>query len=121
VGRAIVQQAMERRSEVIILGLMKKRHFTERAFGGTVDYVIEHAPCEVLVNIVPATGVYESEAKTPSPRAGGPRGGWLPAEAEKPAAAPPEEESPAARPEGEAPLPEWTPPGVSTDRDAAGD
>ena len=121
VGRAIVQQAMERRSEVIILGLMKKRHFTERAFGGTVDYVIEHAPCEVLVNIVPATGVYESEAKTPSPRAGGPRGGWLPAEAEKPAAAPPEEESPATRPEGEAPLPEWTPPGVSTDRDAAGD
>ena len=74
--------------------------------------MIEHAPCEVLVNIVPATGVYESEAKTPSPRAGGPRGGWLPAEAEKPAAAPPEEESPA---------PEWTPPGVSTDRDAAGD
>jgi len=89
-GRAIVQQATERRSEVIILGLMKKRHFTERAFGGTVDYVIEHAPCEVLVNIVPATGVYESEAKTPSPRAGGPRGGWLPVETEKPAAAPPE-------------------------------
>ncbi len=95
-GRAIVQQATERRSEVIILGLMKKRHFTERAFGGTVDYVVEHAPCEVLVNIVPATGAYESEAKTPSPRAGGPRGGWLPTEVEKPAAAPPD--AAAARP-----------------------
>jgi APA family basic amino acid/polyamine antiporter len=90
-GRAIVQHAMERRSEVIILGVMKRRHFTERAFGSTVDYVVEHAPCEVLVNIVPATGAYESEAKTPSPRAGGPRGGWLPTEAEKPAAAPPAE------------------------------
>jgi APA family basic amino acid/polyamine antiporter len=76
-GRAIVQQATERRSEVIILGVMKKRRFTERAFGSTTDYVIEHAPCEVLVNIVPPTGVYESEASAPR-RVGGPRGGWLP-------------------------------------------
>jgi len=76
-GRAIVQQAIERRSEVIILGVMKKRRFTERAFGSTTDYVIEHAPCEVIVNIVPPTGVYESEARAPR-RVGGPRGGWLP-------------------------------------------
>jgi len=76
-GRAIVQQAIERRSEVIILGVMKKRRFTERPFGSTTDYVIEHAPCEVIVNIVPPTGVYESEARAPR-RVGGPRGGWLP-------------------------------------------
>jgi APA family basic amino acid/polyamine antiporter len=81
-GRAIVQQATERRSEVIILGVMKKRRFTERAFGSTTDYVIEHAPCEVLVNIVPPTGVYESESKAPR-RVGGPRGGWLPAGSEE--------------------------------------
>jgi len=79
-GRAIVQQATERRSEVIILGVMKRRRFTERAFGSTTDYVIEHAPCEVLVNIVPPTGVYESEAKAPSAHASEPRGGWLPAD-----------------------------------------
>ena len=89
-GRAIVQQATERRSEVIILGVMKKRRFTERAFGSTIDYVIEHAPCEVLVNIVPPTGVYESEAKAPPARrrsarrlAAG-RGRCQPAEAEEP-------------------------------------
>jgi basic amino acid/polyamine antiporter, APA family len=76
-GRAIVQHAVDRRSEVIIIGVMKKRRFTERAFGGTTDYVIEHAPCEVLVNIVPPTGVYETEARAPR-RVGGPRGGWLP-------------------------------------------
>jgi nucleotide-binding universal stress UspA family protein len=76
-GRAIVQEAIERRSEVIILGVMKKRRFTERAFGSTTDYVIEHAPCEVLVNIVPPTGEYAAEATAPR-RVGGPRGGWLP-------------------------------------------
>jgi APA family basic amino acid/polyamine antiporter len=128
-GRAIVQHATERRSEVIILGVMKKRRFTERAFGGTTDYVIEHAPCEVLVNIVPPTGVYEAEAKVPSPHAGGPRGGWLPASGEGPAPAAPEAETPPpgeqtaaekAQPAGSGgqegdglSAPEFDPPGVS--------
>ncbi len=52
-GRAIVQEAAERRSEVIILGTVKKRRIADRAFGGTVDHVIDHAPCEVLLNLVP--------------------------------------------------------------------
>jgi APA family basic amino acid/polyamine antiporter len=52
-GRAIVQEAAERRSEVIILGTVKKRRIADRAFGSTVDYVIDHAPCEVLLNLVP--------------------------------------------------------------------
>ena len=33
-GRAIVDEAKERRSEVMILGATRKRRFTERAFGG---------------------------------------------------------------------------------------
>jgi amino acid transporter/nucleotide-binding universal stress UspA family protein len=66
-GRAIVEQALERRSEVIILGAIRKRRFTERALGGTIDYVMSHAPCEVLINLVPAAGVYADDAKRRSP------------------------------------------------------
>jgi len=57
-GRAIVDEAKERRSEVIILGATRKRRFSERALGGTIDYVLQHAPCEVLINLVPLQGVY---------------------------------------------------------------
>jgi APA family basic amino acid/polyamine antiporter len=60
-GRAIVDEAKERRSEVIILGATRKRRFTERAFGGTISYVVEHAPCEVLINLVPLEGVYADD------------------------------------------------------------
>jgi basic amino acid/polyamine antiporter, APA family len=52
-GRAIVQEAERRRSEVIILGTVRKRRIADRVFGGTVDYVLQHSPCEVLVNLVP--------------------------------------------------------------------
>jgi len=43
---------------VIILGATRKRRIAERAFGRTIDYVIQHAPCEVLINLVPLEGVY---------------------------------------------------------------
>jgi len=52
-GRAIVEEAERRRSEVIILGTVRKRRIADRVFGSTVDYVLQHAPCEVLVNLVP--------------------------------------------------------------------
>ncbi|HEY5113861.1 MAG TPA: amino acid permease, partial [Coriobacteriia bacterium] len=52
-GKAIVAEATTRRSEVIILGTHRKRRIADRVFGGTVDYVLQHAPCEVLVNLVP--------------------------------------------------------------------
>jgi APA family basic amino acid/polyamine antiporter len=60
-GRAIVDEAKERRSEVIILGATRKRRFTERALGSTIDYVLQHAPCEVLINLVPFEGVYVTD------------------------------------------------------------
>ena len=60
-GRAIVDEAKERRSEVIILGATRKRRFTERALGTTIDYVLQHAPCEVLINLVPFEGVYVTD------------------------------------------------------------
>jgi len=52
-GRAIVEEAERRRSEVIIVGTARKRRVADRAFGRTVDYVLDHAPCEVLLNLVP--------------------------------------------------------------------
>ena len=52
-GRAIVDEAKELRSEVIILGMARKRRIADRVFGRTIDYVIDHAPCEVLLNVVP--------------------------------------------------------------------
>ncbi len=52
-GRAIVEEAVRRRSEVIIVGTARKRRVADRAFGRTVDYVLDHAPCEVLLNLVP--------------------------------------------------------------------
>ena len=69
-GHAIVEQAIERRSEVIILGAIKKRRFSERAFGGTIDFIVSHAPCEVLLNLVPPEGVYADDARKGSPRVG---------------------------------------------------
>ncbi len=52
-GRAIVETARERRSEVIILGSQRKRRPVAR-FGRTVDYVLENATTEVLHNLVSA-------------------------------------------------------------------
>ncbi len=55
-GRAVCDQAEELRSEVIIIGTMRKRRIADRVFGRTSDYVLEHAPCEVLLNLVPRLG-----------------------------------------------------------------
>ena len=42
-----------RRSEVIMLGTTRKRRIGNLIFGRTTDYVLDHAPCEVLLNLVP--------------------------------------------------------------------
>jgi basic amino acid/polyamine antiporter, APA family len=97
-GKAIVEVARDRHSEVIILGSLRKRRIANRVFGTTTDYVLQHAPCEVIVNLVPAgypelgsggaeEAVDSSSGATPaaanervgSPQPGG-NGGSLPAE-----------------------------------------
>ena len=65
-GRAIVEQAATRRSEVIILGTARKRRIADRAFGRTTDYVIDHSPCEVLLNLVPKSYPTEGSAELES-------------------------------------------------------
>ena len=52
-GRAIVEEAVQRRSEVVMLGTTRKRRIGNMTFGRTTDYVLDHAPCEVLLNLVP--------------------------------------------------------------------
>jgi APA family basic amino acid/polyamine antiporter len=52
-GRAIVEEAVRLRSEVIMLGTSRKRRIGNLIFGRTTDYVLDHAPCEVLLNLVP--------------------------------------------------------------------
>ncbi len=69
-GRAIVDEATTRRSEVIILGSVKKRRVADRVFGRTVDYVLQHAPCEVIVNLVPRFYPMEGSAAPTSEDAG---------------------------------------------------
>jgi APA family basic amino acid/polyamine antiporter len=72
-GRAIVEEAMMRRSEVVILGTTRKRRIGDLVFGRTADFVLDNAPCEVLLNLVPReypTGGSSSDQKTAS-RPGG--------------------------------------------------
>jgi len=47
-GRAIVREAEQRNSEIIVMGAPRRRR-AQAVFGGTTDYVLKHAPCRVLV------------------------------------------------------------------------
>jgi len=53
-GHAIVEAAEEWNADVIILGALRKLRLDNHEFGDSVTYVLRHAPCEVLVNLVPA-------------------------------------------------------------------
>jgi nucleotide-binding universal stress UspA family protein len=50
-GPAIVAEASQRHSEIIVLGSPRQdvRRRRGKIFGGTVDYVLKNAPCRVLV------------------------------------------------------------------------
>jgi len=50
-GKAIVAEARVRDAEIIVLGSPRNRLTSSQAavFGKTVDYVLKHAPCRVLV------------------------------------------------------------------------
>ena len=51
-GRAIVDEADRRRSEIVVMGGPRRRRLAagKRAiFGDTVDFVLKHAPCRVMV------------------------------------------------------------------------
>jgi len=80
-GKAIVDEAIDRRSEVIILGTGRKRRIGNLVFGRTADFVLDHAPCEVLLNLVPkdypteGSAVLESGPQAARPNVASPRQG----------------------------------------------
>jgi APA family basic amino acid/polyamine antiporter len=50
-GKAIVEEAERRNAEIIVIGAPRLPHRTRRSaiFGKTVDYVLKHAPCRVMI------------------------------------------------------------------------
>ena len=49
VGPAVVDEAVERGVDLIIIGLENRRRFGEFYMGKTAPYVLKHAPCQVWV------------------------------------------------------------------------
>lgn len=54
-GPGIVEEAARRQIELIVFGVLRRRHSSlrARAFGPTVDFVMRHAHCRVLVAAAP--------------------------------------------------------------------
>jgi nucleotide-binding universal stress UspA family protein len=52
-GHAIVDEALERRVDAIVIGTEYKRPFGEFELGRTTAYVLRHAPCQVWVFRLP--------------------------------------------------------------------
>jgi APA family basic amino acid/polyamine antiporter len=54
-GRAIVDEADRRNSEIIVMGAPRRDVYRRRGriFGGTVDFVLKNAPCRVMVAAAP--------------------------------------------------------------------
>ena len=48
-GRAIVDEARQVKAEEILTGVARKRRSNEHIFGRTVDEVLRHAPCRVVI------------------------------------------------------------------------
>lgn len=58
IGHAIVDEAEKRRADLIVLGSSARWRRQSRFFSPTVDHVLQHAPCEVLVVAFPG-GVFD--------------------------------------------------------------
>lgn len=53
-GHAIVDEAIERRMDAIVIGTEYKRPFGEYQQSRTIQYVMKHAPCQVWVYRMPS-------------------------------------------------------------------
>jgi APA family basic amino acid/polyamine antiporter len=67
-GRALVEEAERRGSEIIVLGSPGRSVRSARLFGSTVDYVLRHARCKVMVGAAPE---WRGAAHAAAPRPGG--------------------------------------------------
>ncbi len=48
-GPAIVDEAVEQRIDLILMGVKYKRRFGQFSLGNTVPYVLKNAPCHVIL------------------------------------------------------------------------
>jgi nucleotide-binding universal stress UspA family protein len=64
IGHAIVEEAQARDADLIVLGSASRWRRQSRFFSPTVDFVLRHAPCEVMVVAFPE-GVFEEYADRP--------------------------------------------------------
>lgn len=49
VGPSIVDEAVERQSDLIVMGLAYKRQFGQYSLGDVIPYVLRNAPCPVIL------------------------------------------------------------------------
>jgi nucleotide-binding universal stress UspA family protein len=50
VGPAIIEEAIEREVDLILIGVSYKKHFGQFCLGDVVPYVLKNAPCRVLLD-----------------------------------------------------------------------
>ena len=62
IGHAIVDEASKRDADLIVLGSSPRWRRQSRFFSPTVDHVLRHAPCQVLVVAFPE-GVFEDDGR----------------------------------------------------------
>ena len=55
VGPAVIQEAQEREVDIVLLGMPYRRRHGFFSLGRTVPYILEHAPCPVLLLREPMT------------------------------------------------------------------
>jgi basic amino acid/polyamine antiporter, APA family len=60
IGHAIVEEARNRNADLVVLGSSPRWRREARFFSPTVDHVLRHAPCEVLVVAFPQ-GTFDGE------------------------------------------------------------
>ena len=48
-GPTIVDEAVERKVDLILMGIEYKRHFGQFSLGSVVPYVLKNAPCRVIL------------------------------------------------------------------------
>ncbi|MDP6510391.1 MAG: universal stress protein, partial [Dehalococcoidia bacterium] len=53
VGPAIVDAAVEKEADLIVMGINYKRRFGEFSMGRNVPYVLKNAPCRVILSREP--------------------------------------------------------------------
>lgn len=61
-GRAICQEAARREADAVVLATRQKRRAGDAVFGRTVQYVLRHAPCDVVILNLPEESLRPANA-----------------------------------------------------------